>query len=111
MRLKRLCRPPRPYHRFRARQTLKTSNPRELLNCRLLGLTSISVQGILRSSVYTQPGITSSSMKKAATCFSQVAALPTYWSPYFLILSSVNSIAGLGLAGLDVELVLFGGGG
>ena len=49
-------------------------------------------------------------MKKAATCFSQVAA-PLRTEALLFDLGLVNSIAGFGLAGLDVELVLFSGGG
>jgi hypothetical protein len=67
------------------------------------------MQGILQGGVSIQPEITSSSMKKAATCFSQVAALLRTEALLF-DLGLVNSIAGFGLAGLDVELVLFGGG-
>src|SRR5436190_21716781 len=110
MRLKRLCRPPRPYHRFRVRHSLRTSNPRELLNCRLLGLTSISVQGILRSSVYTA-GDHFQQHEKSRHLFLTNGGPAYVLEPLLFDFGSVNSIAGLGLAGLDVELVLFGGGG
>jgi hypothetical protein len=40
-----------------------------------VGVNINQVPGILRGGVGTQPEISSSSMRKAATCFSQVAAL------------------------------------
>jgi len=46
--------------------------------------------------------------EKGTTCCSQVAALLCTESLLFDF-GLVNSIAGLGLAGLDVELVLFSG--